>query len=1173
MAATAAAAAGRDAIDAMDVDGAAPRAAVPGPQQLFLALASGSVEAIANIRRHADDWNVLATPFIPEIHRVASIAPDPEAALQALLPEQALEVIDILDELWGVDFDALSTDAEATRRLWVKQCLDTIPSNATAASFESASAGKRMRMVLVELLRLDSMVAPEAARAAAAGQDAAAAVSQPLFAAETHYTTVLGCIHALVIQLPRVLPFERAMRILLLTSAVDGMALGLIRNRPSEAAHVVSSLVTMCAEETADTWQQRRCVELLERVCALAPHLTTGVRDAMVKRRLLPAVVLRLGFTVLDDFIEFILGIVYDREDLEWLIAALNAQGAHDACVETVKRMVLEVAALPLSATNHQRLCGLMRTVCVLFRPGAVAKCLTTDEVAALASCVTRTTPATPAGDRFVTLALCVVATCPVVSADAVHSQVAVWLTALVSALQSRPGAGYAEMVRLMAIHFWTGDIRAAAGLVRERLGFHIDIPVESLKRVSELFTKQVFPEEVLAMQVLASEPTEGLGVGVSGIPPIHGVYHVLNARIFVKQKIQPRHWILKQVLRASQTAKVHWALPDLLTSFADFCIAPKGTALSGNERPPRFDEQGLYTEPLERIPEASITTHLNKTVGDGGNPVAQVLLVYYVLMLNEAAATEREAWLKGHSNNVGGGGVPHPYSETFTRALPVKRLLIFAESNPHIFEDVFPTYLALALDAYPELFHTLHAPALAPHHHEAHDASWDSAPATESHVGVHADEDRLPLSEIHRALQGGMEAATVPAAAPTATRSAVVRDDNTSVALCHPTNAPFASYAALVQLESLDDTQLVARMESLLKGVLGPTGLGHPDTVLERRLEDVFLRLWHRLAAVSPQQLWTSTLRWLRAADPKCGPRLKVTGDTLLEDPLEVLRIGRSVLRRPMVLDMVIHILRSCLVGAERRLARGVAEAQMAVQPGHELHAFAHDPKTLPTMINAVYSASVQILLEVCLADPPTTTGGVVDGSLTADALLEEDLQEVRIKVCNFVHQVFIEKPALVRLVHFQGYPSELIPVLCVGVPSMHVCGEFLEELLEHSAVEKQVFAVQVLGSLAKRYTIPKMLTVAKLVLGKGQDMCENDSDTRYEFFAPTLPAIAELCSAFPLLSDNVLGLLMKLKLALDSEIAVLSPLASKRAMILSRQVSQTVDTVTSHALMDGAL
>ena len=67
MAATAAAAAGRDAIDAMDVDGAAPRAAVPGPQQLFLALASGSVEAIANIRRHG----ACSTTALPYAGHVA----------------------------------------------------------------------------------------------------------------------------------------------------------------------------------------------------------------------------------------------------------------------------------------------------------------------------------------------------------------------------------------------------------------------------------------------------------------------------------------------------------------------------------------------------------------------------------------------------------------------------------------------------------------------------------------------------------------------------------------------------------------------------------------------------------------------------------------------------------------------------------------------------------------------------------------------------------------------------------------------------------------------------------------------------------------------------------------------------------------------------------------------
>ena len=61
-------------------------------------------------------------------------------------------------------------------------------------------------------------------------------------------------------------------------------------------------------------------------------------------------------------------------------------------------------------------------------------------------------------------------------------------------------------------------------------------------------FTPQVFPEDVLAKQVLASEPTMGLHEGVTGMQPVHGVFHVMRSRIFVKHRIQPREWILRQV-------------------------------------------------------------------------------------------------------------------------------------------------------------------------------------------------------------------------------------------------------------------------------------------------------------------------------------------------------------------------------------------------------------------------------------------------------------------------------------------------------------------------------------------------------------------------------------------------------------------------------------------------
>ena len=317
---------------------------------------------------------------------------------------------------------------------------------------------------------------------------------QPLFTAETHRDTVLYCLHALVVRLPAVLPFERVVRVLLQGDASGQAALSLARNRPGEAERLARSLVELCAAEPAGSWRRRRCAVLLEGVCALAPHLATLVREALVRHRQFPALVVRLGFHMLHDFVEFVLGLVYDKDELGWLTAELNTPAVAVECVAPISTLLQSLAQIRHGAgVAHQRLCGMMRTACVLLRPGAIAKSLAAGHAAAIARCVAQSAAATPAGDHFVDLALCVVACCPIVTADGLADEViAPWLCRLVVVLAARPDAGYAEMLRLAAIHFWTGDIRAVADLVRQRLGFHVDVPVESLKRLGDIFTKQV---------------------------------------------------------------------------------------------------------------------------------------------------------------------------------------------------------------------------------------------------------------------------------------------------------------------------------------------------------------------------------------------------------------------------------------------------------------------------------------------------------------------------------------------------------------------------------------------------------------------------------------------------------------------------------------------------------
>lgn len=66
--------------------------------------------------------------------------------------------------------------------------------------------------------------------------------------------------------------------------------------------------------------------------------------------------------------------------------------------------------------------------------------------------------------------------------------------------------------------------------------------------------------------------------------------------------------------------------------------------------------------------------------------------------------------------------------------------------------------------------------------------------------------------------------------------------------------------------------------------------------------------------------------------------------------------------------------------------------------------------------------------------------------------------LREIQCLVCSYLHQTFIAEPSLVKLVHFQGYPAELLPMMVSGVPSVHICLDFIPELLSQSQAEKQV-------------------------------------------------------------------------------------------------------------------
>jgi len=125
----------------------------------------------------------------------------------------------------------------------------------------------------------------------------------------------------------------------------------------------------------------------------------------------------------------------------------------------------------------------------------------------------------------------------------------------------------------------------------------------------------------------------------------------------------------------------------------------------------------------------------------------------------------------------------------------------------------------------------------------------------------------------------------------------------------------------------------------------------------------------------------------------------------------------------------------------------------------------------------------------------------------------------------------MFIAVPEIAKLVHFQGYPIELLPVTVAGIPSMHICLDFICELVNQPQLEKQVFAIQLASYLCLQFPLPKAMGVARYILSRLSSLLATlPFSKRAAFFTPTLPTLVRFCRAFPPLCDEATGFLLEL-------------------------------------------
>uniref|UniRef100_A0A2K6LTI4 Integrator complex subunit 2 n=1 Tax=Rhinopithecus bieti TaxID=61621 RepID=A0A2K6LTI4_RHIBE len=314
------------------------------------------------------------------------------------------------------------------------------------------------------------------------------------------------------------------------------------------------------------------------------------------------------------------------------------------------------------------------------------------------------------------------------------------------------------------------------------------------------------------------------------------------------------------------------------------------------------------------------------------------------------------------------------------------------------------------------------------------------------------------------------------------------------------------------------------------------------------RRILQTVNKLWMVLNTVMPRRLWVMTVNALQPSI-KFVRQQKYTQNDLMIDPLIVLRCDQRV-HRYMLFDF-------------RKMSFLVLVPSVVVLSLSQFRPVKNNTVSALTLKRFLKnwlldSAAVQILLEICLPTEEEKANGVNPDSLlrnvqsvittnTPNKGMEEgednllcNLREVQCLICCLLHQMYIADPNIAKLVHFQGYPCELLPLTVAGIPSMHICLDFIPELIAQPELEKQIFAIQLLSHLCIQYALPKSLSVARLAVNvMGTLLTVLTQAKRYAFFMPTLPSLVSFCRAFPPLYEDIMSLLIQIGQVCASDVA----------------------------------
>ncbi|KAL1402916.1 hypothetical protein pipiens_019599 [Culex pipiens pipiens] len=1011
-----------------------------------------------------------------------------EARKQILSILAGVEVVNNIVSLLQVSFHELEVDVKKEQQLRQKigftaqdsAQFHSLP-NGVVMGFERADIVSKVRVVLSELFYIQAQIAEQTAQAAIQKSSTEIVIKKSeLFDNDIYLEEIADIICIALAELPSLLSLPELVETLLYVNCGSRIICWVVANMPDCFREVVTALIVNGDEDTPDG--KLRLAALYE-LCDMNPGQALTTRTICVEQTKMPSLMLKLSLKDPQNLVAFVSGLLLGNDQSIRTYLALYVRTSQkrkgdalhvmrDELLRQLQNIVAHSQNSHLPEEHVVQSAAMLRLYCALRGISGIK--FTDEEILCLIQLITSKPPPTPAGIRFVSLGLCMLIACPSLIAHVgIEAKVIEWIQWLIKEEAyfesvNDTSASFGEMLLLMAIHFHSNQLTHICELACSTLGMKFPLRPNTISRMKTIFTQEIFTEQVVAAHAIKVPVTMNLNATIPGYLPVHCIHQLLKSRAFSKHKVPIKSWIYKQI--CNSVTPLHPVLPALIEVYVNSIILPN------QKGPVEHTHKALSEQEIQQVfqncslyqgrADAMDTSQKEDATADNNpNLTPQLLLLYYLLLYEDVR-------LSNMVNIITNGRQVKGYSNEFMSELPIKFLLHQAQKNQQEYSVLFSPLLRLLATHFPHL----------------------------SLVDDWIDEEGISLEH---------------------TSDAPLTEMNIVEAFEEIELRPGKTIKCLKIMAKKSPTDLwplAATFIRYFKKILGCT--------VPRLIQEEYGSVWLRLNTVFPRRLWVMSINALMPEDA-VTKNFNLTQETILIDPLQVLRCDERVFRCAGALTIVLRILQASLAASKSQLTRHMLDKPL-IEVGNQVKSDTDREELKLALVASQESVAVQILLEACLE--------------TEDDRLKPgrqwSLREIRGVICSYIHQVFIAEPSLAKLVHFQGYPRELLAMTVRGIPSMHICLDFIPELLSMAEMDKQIFAIDLTSHLSLQYALPKSLSISKLCINTLTTLLGVlSSDTRIEMFRAVLPCIVRFSEAFPPLLDECIMFLMQLGRIAESQ------------------------------------